>query len=462
MKKIINKFNLGILHDFMLLVTLIIQDTDWLRLFGTQLYKYVIIVMLFILLFDFIKNKRTIKINKIYLISLGLIYAYLYIFSFSKTIIVPSVFYIIEIVTFFLYVQSKKDNEELIKSITNVLLISSLIIAFFGIVQFVSFKLSLDYIYKFLTQIHFYLYENRFSSIYTEPAHLCTIIGAGLFISMYNLYTNRSKFNYLFLIILLFAGIISGSVIVYISLIIFIILFYYVAFAKGLNRDRIKKVGIISLMMIVVGVLTFTIFERQVVNSVFDKMEALLSKNDYSVVEKKQEKKKSKKQSIIDVKHSEKISELQREIMHTQLSNGSAYAMKSNLYIGIEKLKDKYVLGTGMFTHIVYYDKYMERIYPEGYVRINYTDACSMFLRIFSEFGIIGLLIFTGLLLYIFIKGIKNKDYFLLFILSIFITQAMRLGEYNWILNCLSFVIMLSSIGTKEKYNFYIRLNNKK
>ena len=418
MKKIINKFNLGILHDFMLLVTLIIQDTDWLRLFGTQLYKYVIIVMLFILLFDFIKNKRTIKINKIYLISLGLIYAYLYIFSFSKTIIVPSVFYIIEIVTFFLYVQSKKDNEELIKSITNVLLISSLIIAFFGIVQFVSFKLSLDYIYKFLTQIHFYLYENRFSSIYTEPAHLCTIIGAGLFISMYNLYTNRSKFNYLFLIILLFAGIISGSVIVYISLIIFIILFYYVAFAKGLNRDRIKKVGIISLMMIVVGVLTFTIFERQVVNSVFDKMEALLSKNDYSVVEKKQEKKKSKKQSIIDVKHSEKISELQREIMHTQLSNGSAYAMKSNLYIGIEKLKDKYVLGTGMFTHIVYYDKYMERIYPEGYVRINYTDACSMFLRIFSEFGIIGLLIFTGLLLYIFIKGIKNKDYFLLFILS--------------------------------------------
>ena len=474
MKKIINKFNLGILLDFMLLITLIIQDTDWLRLFGTQLYKYVIIVMLLILIFDFIKNKKTIKINKIYLIFLVLIYAYLYIFSFNKIIIVPSAFYLIEITTFFLYVQSKDDKEALIKSVSNIILFASLIIAIFGIIQFISFKLNVDFIYKLLTQKQVYLFENRFSSIYTEPAHLCTIIGAGLFVSMYNLFINKNKSNYIFLPILLFVGIISGSVIVYISLAIFIMLFCYVVFTKGSNSDKVRNTRNIILITLTVVVLTFSIFEREVITSVVNKLQALLSQNNYSVVETKNDnsnvkigiegsnkKIESNDNSSIDVKNVEKMSSLQREIMYTQLSNGSAYAMKSNLYIGIEKLKDNYVFGTGMFTHIVYYDKYMTRIYPDGYVRINYTDACSMLLRIFSEFGIVGLLIFLGLLIYIIIQGLKNKDYFLLFILAVFITQSMRLGEYNWILNCLSFVIMLSSIKMKEKYNFYIKINNK-
>ena len=122
-------------------------------------------------------------------------------------------------------------------------------------------------------------------------------------------------------------------------------------------------------------------------------------------------------------------------------------------------MKDKYLFGTGMFTHIVSYDKYMKRIYPDGYVRINYADACSMFIRVFSEFGIIGFIIFVGFLIYILILGIKNKDIFLLFTLVVFITQSMRLGEYNWILNCLSFVILVSSVKFSEKCYLNIEID---
>ena len=476
--KRIKNININILLDVLLFITLIIQDIDYLRIFGTQMYKYIILLMFLVLIFNIIKNKKSIKINKIYLLFLVLIYIYLYLLSFCKTIIVPSIFFVIEIFTFSLYIQSKKNIEELNRSLSKIILTASIVISLFGIIQFISYKLNIHFIYEYLSQNLVYLYEGRFSSIYTEPAHLCTIISAGMFISMYNIGSNKGKINYLFLVLTLFVGLLSGSVVVYASIFLFMMLFYYLAFFGKKMKVNFKKskVGILTLTILLISTLVFCFFQKQIILNAIDKVNALFSKNKYTVVE--QDKNINVDNNMdnnidnindittientnnIDVENPENNTSLQNEIMHTQLSNGSAYAMKSNYYIGIEKLKDKYLLGTGMFTHIVYYDKYMQRIYPNGYVRINYTDACSMFLRIFSEFGIIGLIGFIGILIYLLIYGIKSKQYFLLFMLVIFITQSMRLGEYNWILNCLSFVVMLSYIKMKDKYEYNLKISN--
>ena len=442
MKDILKKINISVILDFLMLVMLLIQDIDYLRLFHTQMYKYIIILMLIILIIDFIKNKKKFKLNFFYIGALILIYLYLFIVSFSKTIVVPSIFFVVEIVTFTLYIQSKKDNKELMNSIFNVILYSSVITAIFSVIQFITYKLDIKVIYKFITQNIMYLKEGRFTSFYTEPAHLCTLLCAGLFICMLNLFAGKKKINYLYLVLLMFATILTGSVVVYYSLILFVLLAAFVAiFAKKDSLKIIKKnVIIVAIVSIITAGLTFGLFERDIAYSIVFKFEGLFSDNDYDIKGKKSK-------------------DLEKRIKLKQMSNSSPYSLKSNFFIGFDKMRDKYYLGTGMFTHIVYYDEYMLRRYPNGYVRINYADAGSIFLRIFSEFGIVGLVIFTGFIIYLLIKGIKEKDYNLLFVLTVFITLSSRLGEYNWVLNCLSFIMLLGYVKFDKRFYKTISLN---
>lgn len=488
--KIKKLFNFDYILDFLLFLILILQDIYKLTLFGTPFYKFIIILMLMVLLFDVIKNKKTIKINTIYVLLLFLIYIYTYVISFSKTIVVPSLFFIIESFTFLLYFQFKNSEKKLFSSIFNIILCSSLFISILGIFQFITFKLGYENLYSLITQFQFYLYEGRFSSIYSEPAHLCTIIGAGIFISLYNLINKKEYIDYLFLIVLLFMGIISGSVVTYISLFIFILLFIVYIFLNNKSKEKklFYRIKYICSIMLIVSISTLLLFEHNILDSSINKIQELLSRESYRVSEKinnnnlqenketinSQNENDNSNNSIVKSQDNELIENSQNEnvtginnikeiqdnnkvnetIIYDQMANASSYALKSNLYIGIEKLKDNYLFGTGMFTHIDYYDYYMKVIYPDGYYRLNYSDACSMFLRIFSEFGIIGLIIYITFLIYLFVIGLKKKNIYLLFILMVYITQSMRLGEYNWILNCMSFIILLQYIEIPKKMIF--------
>ena len=53
---------------------------------------------------------------------------------------------------------------------------------------------------------------------------------------------------------------------------------------------------------------------------------------------------------------------------------------------------------------------------------------------------------------FIFVKSFKQNNVFILSMLCVFFTQSIRLGEYNWILNSLSFIILIKSIKMPVKY----------
>lgn len=432
-KKNLIKSLFEFLPDLLLIYCLLFQDIYRMRLFGTPFYKYLIILILVLLIVEFFRKKKEIRLNSIYLLVLLFIYLYTVIVSFSKTIIVPSIFFVLEVFAVILFIQRFKDKEEFKKRIINIIYFSSIVIAILGIIQFAAFKLHIPVIYKNMTQVPFYLPEGRITSLYSEPAHLCALLCAGVFISMMYLFKGKSKINYIFLVLLLFATILSGSVVVYFSFIVFILLIIiYIIFKRKDKVDLIKKnvIRVIVISLITIG-LSFSLFERDIFVSFIFKIGGF--KESYSYKEK-------------------------NKIEYSQLSNSSPYALKSNFYIGVEKMKDKYYLGTGLFTHIDYYDKYMERKYPHGYVRFNYADAASMPLRIFSELGIIGVVIFIVFLTFILIRAIRKKDWFIIFIMAVFVTQSIRLGEYNWILNCFSFVILLefTNISSKHLKNIVI------
>lgn len=69
----------------------------------------------------------------------------------------------------------------------------------------------------------------------------------------------------------------------------------------------------------------------------------------------------------------------------------SALAITSNFQVSVEKMKDGYWLGTGLDSHRLYYDRYIDRLYLFLYMRLNSEDAASLYIRVFSEFGIVGL-----------------------------------------------------------------------
>ena len=99
----------------------------------------------------------------------------------------------------------------------------------------------------------------------------------------------------------------------------------------------------------------------------------------------------------------------QFETLSTTTRNDlSALALVSNLNIAIEKMKDGYIFGTGFDSHQMYYDKYIAEIYGRIIMAVNKEDCASLYIRIFSEFGIIGFLIFVIASQALTVSSLKN------------------------------------------------------
>ena len=236
----------------------------------------------------------------------------------------------------------------------------------------------------------------------------------------------------------------SKSIVTYASIFGFVILACYYIFRNYKKIKYSKK--IISILLIIIAVSTGFVFfsSNSSYLSVITSKITSLNEGKFGENRQKSEKKSASKDK--EENNKKKSNTKTESNLTNQSNNMSAFAIKSNLNICIEKLKDKYYFGTGIFSHMNYYDKYMKRIYTGEYLRVNYTDACSMFLRIFSEFGIVGFIIYLAMLIYLLIKSIIKNDIVLLTVLMLFITQSMRLGDYNWYLNCFTFVYLLFNV----------------
>ena len=125
-----------------------------------------------------------------------------------------------------------------------------------------------------------------------------------------------------------------------------------------------------------------------------------------------------------------------------ELLNASSYATMSNLWIANNA--PNRILGTGLGTHELNY----ERGYQSDYslYGLNKSDAYSLFIRIYSEFGFIGIII-AILLLKRFLC--KESD-ISISILFFFIASAVRGGHYT-MYGVIFFVYMYYNIFITQK-----------
>lgn len=125
----------------------------------------------------------------------------------------------------------------------------------------------------------------------------------------------------------------------------------------------------------------------------------------------------------------------------------SAVALVSNFRIAVEKLKDGYFFGTGFDSHRIHYWQYINSIYDHLYQYLNIGDAGSLYIRIFSEFGIVGLFVFVFACVKKVIFGMKSRHYDVGAITILFMTLVLRNGQYENLFTVLCICIIWFSRG---------------
>ena len=481
LRRICNSRWFDFVLDFLLVASLLFHDISEEKIiFGTTPpYKYLLIVFGFLLAVDYLVNKR--KLGKKGWILLGGLAAacvFSVIVCRGKTVVVPSVFLLVEVAAFILYINRVK-KADIQRRIFRIVLSTSLVLAVLGLVQVFAFRAGIKEIYLPLTQNMNYLHEGRMTSIYSEPAHLCALLGGGIFICLYSLLREPKIRHYIYLAILALASLFSGSVITYGAVAICVAAFFVYYFVMRKEKGEKHSWHVLGglLACLVVSVLYFTLLASgKTLDAMNNKIKSLSSAGENygatTSVEENQEDERDNKDEdeqqneetkgelppieSID-KYDSKVvipgSAESAAIVREQVSHLTSYAIKSNINIGLEKTKKGHLLGTGIFSHILFYDQYMRQIYPNGYARINFTDACSIVIRVLSEFGIVGLTLFAALLIYTFVRVLKRKEIFEFFLFAIFIAQSMRLGGYNWVLTCFSFVYLMLIVAMPGIYN---------
>lgn len=116
--------------------------------------------------------------------------------------------------------------------------------------------------------------------------------------------------------------------------------------------------------------------------------------------------------------------------------NTSSFVLYNNFHIALENFKDNPIAGSGLGSHAVAFDKYT-LTKKQGILdfSFNKADANSMFLRIVSEMGLMGIIFIFGFIGKNFVRRNKNtpEDYHWLIsnaLLVLIILNLIRQGNY--------------------------------
>lgn len=300
------------------------------------------------------------------------------------------IFIFLSIVMYYLYLQ-RVPLQMTISAIFN----AAFVLSVYGCVQEIGFILNIPVIYD-ISQYGFTLngfaigYGSlmRVNSLYAEPSHLQLILGLGILIGLIECKKCNNGVRIWQVMVVAICALLTQSFLVYMSVImscICFILFY---------QDNIKQKFKWFILATLICAFLCTA-QWDFINRVFGKV---------------------------------------TQFKTLQVDNGndlSALAIVSNLRVAIEKMKEGHLFGTGLDSHRLYYDMYIDRLYTFLYMRLNSEDAASMYIRILSEFGVIGLIVFCGCLVKRFKEGLKNKNRILVVVILTLAVGSLRDGNYT-------------------------------
>lgn len=275
------------------------------------------------------------------------------------------------------------------------------IVALIGLFQFISFQIGFEpgynlfhYANKGGRAITGGLFGIKINSVFMEPTHLGSVMSAAFFVSTYNM-ISRNSFYYTTLqnmviivcYLLAFSG--MGQIGVFLTIIILAINFGFARY-------------------VIVAVPVLIISFNYLYNNVSEFRERFDSTYGLFV---------------------------EGEQFELGKTHGSSFILYNNYIVATKNFEGNFLFGTGLGSHQTAFEKYSigKGIGNWGF-DLNSADANSMFLRLMSETGLFGLVIFFIIIFKCYVKRDRNNltNHWLISngILIMILLNLMRQGNY--------------------------------
>jgi hypothetical protein len=282
--------------------------------------------------------------------------------------------------------------------------------ALIGIIQFISFQVGFEPGYNFTWIFNKWGYVVggnfglRINSIFAEPTHLGAVLSAAFFVSVNSLFRREpyglTRFQSLTIIVvylLSFSGL--GQVGFFLTLLFL-----------ALNYGLIRYIAI----AIPAGILLFNVMYNNVqeFRERYDGLVSLFGDGKF----------------VLGKTH------------------GSSFILYNNFHVALENFKSNFIFGSGVGSHPVAFEKYSigKGIKTFGF-NLNSADANSMLLRLASETGLFGLVIFTYIIFRFYVRRNEavESNHWLISnsILVMILLNLFRQGHY--FLNGFPFFVIL-------------------
>lgn len=324
-------------------------------------------------------------------------------------------------IVFYRYVMEYYDFD--VNKIFRMYLAGSYFVCILGLIQVVSYIVHFDPGYNWrlflpLNKWNFHIggiFGIRLNSTFTEPSYFGSSIAPAFFIALYELLFRREVFlTRTKCIVIIAAYLLTFSSLAYIGIFITILLF---ALNYGALRYFFFAVPV-AVIMFVVAYSNVKDFRVRI-----DGMKALFVDG---IVEKELSGELSKGARMY------RVSRVLQKI------HGSSFVLYNNTHVAVENFKQNPLFGSGLGSHELAFEKYNLNYMLGGIYDFNAPDANSMFLRILSELGIMGVIfVFMFITKFFVSKNLgaeEDESYWLISnaILVIILTQLLRQGNYTF------------------------------
>lgn len=367
-------------------------------LFAELRISYLIMVLALLLWIPFLKN---IYFNKVFFFLFGIIIIFslynIYVGKDTLGLLVKQVIGILLNAIIF-YLLIKVNNYDL-KRLFKIYLNIAFLVGAIGLIQELSYLLNFRFGYDFQ-----YIIPNwkisvsqygflRINSILSEPASFCYSMMPAFFVSIISF--SRNSFRFLTKwksLIIISSFFLTFSTIGYIGMVTSLFLLMY-------NYRKIRYIfGGIILMFVFVFFLWNNIGDFQI--RIGDSIDMLTGKANLTTV------------------------------------NLSTFALFSNSLVAYNSFKDNPIFGSGLGSHKLSYHKYINDIVDVNKIStfLNVDDASSLFLRLLSETGLFGIIIFFYFLFKFHLSKKRDESNYLWIInnaiLAMFLIRLIRCGHY--------------------------------
>lgn len=292
-------------------------------------------------------------------------------------------------------------NQFRIKNLFLIYLHLCKILAFIGIIQLVSFYIGFTPGYDFRWILNKYSLvasegSFRLSSIISEPSQYAFVLAPAIFVSLYSVLNRNFQF-----ISLPWALIIITTTILTYSTHAYIVLLFGIMIIIMKNFNFIKSLVLIILVSIGVIFLYNNVHQFQI--RVDD--------------------------TVLILKDAHRLNE--REFL-VKL-NTSNFTLLNNAVISLNAFEQSPLVGNGLGSHPVSFDKFSitrQRYLP--FEDFNQMDANSLFLRLLSELGLLGVGTFIYILIRYRVGSVKDTNAWIVShaILTMMIAALLREGHY--------------------------------